>query len=322
MNFKEMNCPFCKGLLKVPEDLNTCVCMYCGKKIDVGSTEKVAENCNEYEKLCDTAMNQGASILIEHLDLMKSFKANLYEDAFTRYLESCLPIIQTLDKVCGRLPYIDRNQLLRQEYAVESEQQLVDLWVNRILDDMEEACKIKRSENGKITNTKKVDENRFILALFTVPMIRETKLEVAEVVADAITNEWGKRYPLQKFSKADYIEIRDGFKRRKLCFITTAVCDSLGKPDDCFELEAFRAFRDNYLMETGEGKRLVEQYYDIAPSIVNTINVLEERDGIYESLWQEYLEPCLEYINHGQEEACKQVYVDMVHTLTRTYVLP
>lgn len=321
MDFKEMNCPFCKGLLKVPEELTTCVCMYCGKKIEVVSTEKIVENCNEYEELCNTAMNQGASILLKHQDLMKSFKANSYEDAFKKYLDECFPVIQALDKACGRIPYISGAQLSKQEYLVESEQQLVELWVARILDDMEEACKIKRTANGKITNTKKVDENRFIFALFIVPMIRETKLEVAELIADFITEEWGKRYPSQKFSKADYTEIRDGFKKRKLCFITTAVCDSLGKPDDCYELQAFRAFRDSYLLETEEGTRLVEQYYDLAPSIVNTINVLSEQDEIYMSLWQEYLKPCLEYINQGQQEACKQAYIDMVHTLTRTYVL-
>lgn len=322
MDFKEMNCPFCKGLLKVPTNLTTCVCMYCGKKIEVDIVERTVESCHEYEKLCDIAMNQGASILMGHLDLMKSFKANLYENAFKRYLDECLPIIQALDKACARLPYINCNQLSNQEYSVETEKQLVDIWVKRVLDDMEVACKIKRFDNGKISNSRKADENRFILALFTVPMIRETKLEVAEIIADTITTEWEKRYPLQKFSKADYAEIRDGFKKRKLCFITTAVCDSFGKPDDCGELQAFRKFRDSYLLKKEEGAGLVEEYYDIAPSIVNTINVLEEKDEIYMSLWQEYLEPCLEYIKHGQEEECEKVYINMVQTLKGTYLFP
>lgn len=321
MDFKEMNCPFCKGLLKVPMDLTSCVCMYCGKKIEVDSVERTVESCHEYENLCNIAMSQGPNILLKHLDLMKSFKANLYEDAFKGYLDECFPIIQALDKACGRLPYIDRNQLSNQEYSVETEQQLVDIWVRRVLDEMEVTCKIKRSDNGKISNSRKVDENRFILALFMVPMIRETKLEVAESIADSLTREWGERYPLQKFSKADYVEIRDGFKKRKLCFITTAVCDSLGKPDDCNELQAFRTFRDSYLLKTEEGVKLVEEYYDIAPSIVNTINVLEEQNEIYMSLWEKYLIPCLEYINGGQKKECQEVYIDMVESLKRTYLL-
>ena len=52
MEFKEMNCPFCKGLLKVPENLTNCVCLYCGKKIEVVSTDRIEESCDEYEKLC------------------------------------------------------------------------------------------------------------------------------------------------------------------------------------------------------------------------------------------------------------------------------
>lgn len=320
MDFKEMNCPFCKGILKVPVNLTTCVCMYCGKKIEVDIVEKTVESCHEYEKLCDIAMNQGASILLEHLNLMQSFKANLYEGAFKGYLDECLPIIQALDKACGRFPYIDRNQLSNKAYSVDTEQQLVDIWVKRVFDDMEVTCKIKRSDSGKISNSRKVDENRFILALFTVPMIRETKLEVAEIIADTIITEWEKRYPLQKFSKADYVEIRDGFKKRKLCFITTAVCDSFGKADDCSELQAFRTFRDSYLLKTEEGARLVDEYYDIAPSIVNTINVLEEQDEIYRSLWRKYLSPCLGYIERGQEMECKKVYINMVEELKRTYL--
>ena len=35
------------------------------------------------------------------------------------------------------------------------------------------------------------------------------------------------------------------------CFVTTAVCDSFGKSDDCYELTAFRAFRDNWLVKEG-----------------------------------------------------------------------
>uniref|UniRef100_UPI00286F5AFD hypothetical protein n=1 Tax=Anaerosporobacter sp. TaxID=1872529 RepID=UPI00286F5AFD len=233
MEFKEMTCPFCKGELKIPEELSTCICMYCGKKIEIANTGKLAENCLEYEKFCDIAMNEGASIVLNHLNLMKSFKANLYEDAFKRYLEVCMATIQALDRACGKLPYIEGGQLANSKYKAETEQQLIELWVMRVLDDMEENCKIKRAENGKVSNSRKVDELRFIMALYTVPMIRETKLEAAEAIAELITKEWESRYPLQKFSKADYAEIRDGFRKIKLCFITTPTGDYLVKTHNC-----------------------------------------------------------------------------------------
>ncbi len=49
------------------------------------------------------------------------------------------------------------------------------------------------------------------------------------------------------FQLTTYEEICQGFQRKKLCFITTAVCAQSGKPDDCPELAAFRSFRDSYL---------------------------------------------------------------------------
>lgn len=59
-----------------------------------------------------------------------------------------------------------------------------------------------------------------------------------------------------------------------LCFITTAVCDSFGKADDCYELTAFRNFRDKWLVNQADGKNLIAEYYNIAPKIVEKINSL------------------------------------------------
>ena len=49
-------------------------------------------------------------------------------------------------------------------------------------------------------------------------------------------------------------------KKDGLCFITTAVCKYLGKPDDCFELTALRDFRDNWLAEQAGGAEEIHEY--------------------------------------------------------------
>ena len=99
------------------------------------------------------------------------------------------------------------------------------------------------------------------------------------------------------------------------CFITTAVCDSFNKPDDCFELTTFRKFRDGWLAAQPDGKALIAEYYSIAPPIVAKINRLADAAQIYKNIWQEYLEPCLNFIRVGDNLSCKKLYVEMVHEL-------
>lgn len=104
------------------------------------------------------------------------------------------------------------------------------------------------------------------------------------------------------------------------CFITTAVCDNFGKADDCYELTTFRNFRDNWLVSQPDGKFLIDEYYEIAPKIVNKINHLTNADEIYSSIWSKYLKPCLCFIESGKNEDCKTLYVNMVKNLREKFL--
>lgn len=99
------------------------------------------------------------------------------------------------------------------------------------------------------------------------------------------------------------------------CYITTAICEEYGKPDDCYELTAFRGFRDNWLIHQLDGKELIERYYRTAPSIVELINKQENRAEIYRHLNDIYLAKCLNYIEKGENEKCKDLYIDMMEYL-------
>lgn len=99
------------------------------------------------------------------------------------------------------------------------------------------------------------------------------------------------------------------------CFITTAVCNSFGKTDDCYELTTFRKFRDTWLAAQPDGKSLIEEYYSIAPRIVDEINKLADSAQIYKNIWQKYLAPCLEFIRSGDNLSCKEKYIEMVREL-------
>ena len=109
-------------------------------------------------------------------------------------------------------------------------------------------------------------------------------------------------------------------RNRDSCFITTAICKSLGKADDCEELTTLRKFRDEWLVNQLEGKDLIAEYYSIAPQIVNKINSLPNSAQVYKNLLHDYLEPCLVFIEHGNNQACKQLYTEMVTYLKGNYL--
>lgn len=104
------------------------------------------------------------------------------------------------------------------------------------------------------------------------------------------------------------------------CYITTAVCTSFGKADDCYELTAFRGFRDTYLANTSEGKKLMRQYYVTAPLIVEEIDKSADKDNIYRNIWDTYLAPCLNDIEQREYLSCKNRYIEMVNHLQEKYL--
>ena len=123
---------------------------------------------------------------------------------------------------------------------------------------------------------------------------------------------------LQQFREAE--NARNNRQNNGGCFVTTAVCESLGKPDDCEELTAFRKFRDGWLTAQPDGKNLIAEYYAVAPKIVDRINRLADAAQIYENIREKYLEPCLNFIKHGENLSCKKLYIKMVHDLKSRYL--
>lgn len=108
-------------------------------------------------------------------------------------------------------------------------------------------------------------------------------------------------------------------KSSSWCFITTAVCDTLGKSDNCLELTIFRNFRDNWLVFQPEGEKDIKEYYRIAPEIVSNINLLENRNEIYRMIWEKHLNYCFFLIRNKEFEKARRVYKEMVLELSKEF---
>ena len=155
-----------------------------------------------------------------------------------------------------------------------------------------------------------------------MPAIRKLELPTSEAFCKALQAEWVRRYPKTPFYLGDYEAISTGFRKKLfgLCFITTAVCEELGKPDDCEELTAFRAFRDGYLRACPDGEDLIREYYDIAPGIVTCINLASDRHETYREIRDTWLAPCYDDLQNGRMADCKERYTQMVRTLESRFL--
>ena len=166
------------------------------------------------------------------------------------------------------------------------------------------------------------DDDKIILAIFFVPALRRQELSLSEAFSECLRQKWMARYPDSPFYLGDYESISGGFRKKLfgLCFITTAVCEAEGLPDDCAELTAFRAFRDGYLRACPDGEALIEEYYRIAPGIVSCIDVCSDRAAKYAAIRDKWLSPCYRDLLAGRLEPCKARYVDMVRSLEKEYL--
>ncbi len=100
------------------------------------------------------------------------------------------------------------------------------------------------------------------------------------------------------------------------CFITTACCQHLGLADDCVELETLRAYRDEVLATTEQGRRDIDQYYRQAPAIVTRLDARADCAQVYGAIYRDYLLPAVRSIQAGQHEQAYRVYKTLVADLT------
>lgn len=70
-----------------------------------------------------------------------------------------------------------------------------------------------------------------------------------------------------------------------ICWLTTACCEYKGLKDNCFELTELRNFRDNILINMPKGKEMIELYYSEGERIVKQIEKTDNKNEIYEYIY-------------------------------------
>lgn len=301
MEFISAKCPHCEGELKIPADRSSIICMYCGKEIDVAGLDTLEEEMVSNEQLLERVK----SLLTDELFIspltMSQFNRHEYPEAFEGYESKLEPVMSVFDAAY--------EQSADKEGLAKSFGQMLSARVIA----MAKAKGITRESDEKLF------DYRYMVVSFLVPAVLKTGRKYADTVADSILEYWNSIFPKNKLGKATYENISEGFKH-KFCYITTAVCRTLQKPDDCAELTAFRDFRDNWLLNTKNGSAKVNEYYVTAPLVVRAIDQTENSGEIYREIWKNHLSPCYELLKAQDYETCSKRYEEMVHELSNQYM--
>ena len=91
---------------------------------------------------------------------------------------------------------------------------------------------------------------------------------------------------MKKVGQAAKRAWKKGMKKKKGCYVATAVYDSY----NCPEVWALRRFRDYTLDETWYGRAFIKMYYAISPSMVHLCGDTK----IFKSLWRKPLDRLVE----------------------------
>ncbi|MCM1122925.1 MAG: hypothetical protein NC416_10100 [Eubacterium sp.] len=252
--------------------------------------------------------NQIADLLGQAPARISEFKKETYETSFQKYLEDNMRVWSMLADIwCGNTPDGAQDMLQVAECLADRAQEQID------------STKGRAQRNNAQLNINLYMVSYFLPALIAYQRRCGGGEEEMHKLTDAICDKWQERFG-QRIQAADHESIQAGFKQ-KLCFVTTAVCCGLHKPQDCREITLMKRYRDEYMFRQADGEMLVREYYDIAPTIVKRIAKEASPEEKYWYLWEHYISRCVALVEAGQNEQCKRLYTEMMTELKAEYMV-
>lgn len=299
MEYREGRCPKCGELMQIPVERDKIICMFCGQEFL--AEESRAADAAVYEKELDALRECIKSLFTEVEKTVKGFQRTEYEKSFTKYRMTHKEVLSVIGKIMGSAP--DKTQ---------AAEQIADMLVAQGSAFMEK-------RGGKLNyKSEQMTLNMYVVT-YVIPAILSIENGKWSEVTDCLCRKWAASFKDSRIQAADFESLCGGF-RKKLCYVTTAVCRGLQKPEDCGELLLLKQYRDGYLSGNEEGKQLICEYYDMAPTIVKRMEKREDRAEIYQHLYQEYIAPCVRLIEEGKNEECLETYREMVEMLRTEYL--
>ncbi len=299
MEYREGRCPKCGEVMQIPVGRERIICMFCGWEFSISESAEADETA--YRDELARFQENAEEIYTEVEKTVKGFHRTEYADSFAQYQIRERENLDTLRRAMNAAH--DREKAAGELAAV-------------LVDAAKEALTAKGS---RLTRESAQMTMNMYMVTFVLPALLSVDDGKLSDLADAVCVLWAKTFKKSNIQAADFHTLNEGF-RRKLCYITTAVCEGLHKPQDCYELKVLRNYRDGYLASLEDGEALIEQYYDIAPTIVKRMSRRKDRETLYRGLYEEYIRPCIDLIEEGKNEECREKYQEMVGMLQNTYM--
>ena len=103
------------------------------------------------------------------------------------------------------------------------------------------------------------------------------------------------------------------------CYLTTACMKHFKDhfDDNCYELTVLRWFRDNFVSQED-----IAHYYKTAPIIVEGIDATENNDIIYDYIYDNVVDACVNAIEQGDYEFAYNRYKSSILSFEETFARP
>lgn len=103
------------------------------------------------------------------------------------------------------------------------------------------------------------------------------------------------------------------------CYMTTACMKHVSEQfdDNCDELTTLRWLRDNIVLQED-----VDHYYEVAPLIVDALDEEEDRDILYEYIYNNIICECVKAVKAGNYEFAYSRYKNSMLALEEQFVRP
>ncbi len=259
-----------------------------------------------YDENLNEARAHLSELLLTNLDAMEFYTKQKYLVAMKAFCVRHRSVVASFEQYC-------------EEHEADAAE-AAGVCAEQFMADAQAALTERQQGKKKFAANMELQTFRQVMAAFVVPGIGAMQMAHGQLLIDALRGAWNRAYPEAQFAQADVNTLNEGFKLQTGCYITTAVCGSFGKGDNCYELMTFRAFRDGYLRKRPDGEAMIWEYYKTAPAVVAAINARDDAKEVYRHIWDRYLAHCLMLIETEQYEACTEVYRGMVEELRKAYV--